>query len=126
MTKRQAKPYGERLKKLMAEKSHLLSKAQAFADMGLEETAKPLWSSVASHEERIAPLLDAIGRDAEAALHRVSAATCFEKTSDLSRAANLYRAALAGPLVDAARGDVEGKLAACLEQLCQTTVDSVA
>ena len=39
MTKRQAKPYGERVKQLMAEKSRLLSKAQAFADMGLEETA---------------------------------------------------------------------------------------
>ncbi|MFI5387213.1 MAG: hypothetical protein ACHQ50_13970 [Fimbriimonadales bacterium] len=63
MTKRQAKPYGERVKELMAEKSRLLSKAQAFADMGLEETARPAWSRAASYEERIAPLLDVIGRD---------------------------------------------------------------
>ena len=55
----------------------------------------------------IAPLLDVIGRDAEAALHRVSAAGCFAKSGELSRAANLYRAALAGPLSDAARADVE-------------------
>jgi len=79
MTKRQAKPYGERVKELMAEKSRLLSKAQAFADMGLEETARPVWSCAASYEERIAPLLDVIGRDAEAALHRVSAAACNER-----------------------------------------------
>jgi len=68
--------------------------------MGLEETARPVWSCAASYEERIAPLLDVIGRDAEAALHRVSAAACFAKSGDLSRAANLYRAALAGPLSD--------------------------
>jgi len=126
MTKRQAKPYGERVKELMAEKSRLLSKAQAFVDMGLEETARPVWSCAASYEERIAPLLDVIGRDAEAALHRVSAAACFAKSGDLSRAANLYRAALAGPLSDAATVDVERKLSACLKQLHQAAIDSVA
>ena len=51
MTKRQARPYGERVKELMAEKSRLLSKAQAFEDMGLVETARPLWSCAASYEE---------------------------------------------------------------------------
>jgi hypothetical protein len=122
MRKRAAKPYGERVKSLMAEKSRVLSQAQAFADMGLEETARPLWSCAASYEERIAPLLDVIGRDAEAALHRVSAAACFEKCRDWSRAANLYRAAMGGPLPDAARADVERKLSACLKQLHQTAV----
>jgi len=113
-------------KELMAEKSRLLSKAQAFADMGLEETARPVWSCAASYEGRIAPLLDVIGRDAEAALHRVSAAACFAKSGDLSRAANLYRAALAGPLSNAATVDVERKLSACLKQLHQAAMDSVA
>jgi hypothetical protein len=75
--------------------------------MGLEETAPPVWSCAASYEERIAPLLDVIGRDAQAAIHRVSAAGCFAKAGELSHAANLYRAALAGPLSDAAKGDVE-------------------
>jgi hypothetical protein len=126
MSNRQAKPYGERLKELMAEKSRLLSKAQAFVDMGLEETARPVWSCAASYEERIAPLLDAIGRDAEAALHRISAAACFEKSGDLSRAANLYSAALAGPLSARARRDVQQKRSACLKQLYQAEVDSVA
>jgi hypothetical protein len=126
MTKGQAKPYGKRVKELMAEKSRLLSKAQAFEDMGLAETAQSLWSTAASYEERIAPLLDAIGRDAEAALHRVSAAACFEKSDDWSRAANLYRAALAGPLSDAAKRDVERKLSVCLKRLQQAGFDSVA
>jgi hypothetical protein len=53
MTKRQPKPYGECVKALMAEKSRLLSKAQAFSDMGLEETAGPVWSCAASYAERI-------------------------------------------------------------------------
>ncbi len=124
MRKRVAKPYGERVKRLMAEKSRVLSQAQAFDDMGLEETARPLWSCAASYEERIAPLLDVLRRDAEAALHRVSAAACFEKCREWSRAANLYRAALAGPLTDAAKADVERKLSACLKNLHQASVHS--
>jgi hypothetical protein len=120
------RPYGKRLKELMAEKSRLLSKAQVFSEMGLEETARPIWAATASHEERIAPLLDAIGRDAEASLHRVSAASCFEKSGDLSRAANLYRAALAGPIGDAIRADVKRTLSVCLKRLHQATIDSVA
>jgi hypothetical protein len=126
MTKRQPKPYGERVKELMAEKSRLLSKAQAFSDMGLDETARPVWSCAASYEERIAPLLDVIGRDAEAALHRVSAAGCFANSGDLSRAVNLYRAALAGPLSHTARADVERELSTCLKRLHQAAIDSVA
>ena len=63
-----------------------------------------------------------IGRDAEAALHRISAAACFEKCRDWSRAANLYRAAMAGPLSDAAKTDVERKLSACLKKLHQAAV----
>ncbi len=126
MTKRQPKPYGERVKKMMAEKSRVLSKARAFADMGLEETARPVWSCAASYEERIAPLLDVIGRDAEAAVHRISAAGCFAKSGELSRAANLYRAALAGPLSDTVRADVERELSICLKQLHQAAIDSVA
>jgi hypothetical protein len=92
MAEYKAKPYSDRLKEMMAEKSRLLSRAETLAEMGLPETAQSLWASVASHEERIAPLLEVIGRDAEAALHRVSAASCYERTGELSRAANLYRA----------------------------------
>jgi hypothetical protein len=96
MAKPKIKPYTRQLKSLMAEKSTVLSKAQALAEMGMVETALPLWASAAAYEERIAPLLDALGRDLEAAVQRISAASCYYQAGDPSRAANLYRAALAG------------------------------
>jgi hypothetical protein len=113
------------VKGLMSEKSRVLSQAQTFEDMGLDETARPLWLSAASYEERIAPLLDVLSRDDEAALHRISAAACFEKCREWSRAANLYRAALAGPLSDTAKAGVERKLSACLKNLHRASVQSV-
>ena len=64
----------------MAEKSCLLTKAQARDEMGLAEIARSLRTTAGTYEERIAPLLDAIGRDAEAAIHRISAAVRFEKS----------------------------------------------
>jgi uncharacterized protein HemY len=81
---------------LLTEKTLVLSKAQALATMGLSETAQTLWASAASYEERIASLLDAHGDQREAAVHRISAASCYQKAGDPSRATNLYRAALAG------------------------------
>ncbi|HJT76562.1 MAG TPA: hypothetical protein VJ739_05105 [Gemmataceae bacterium] len=106
-----------RVEELMAESSAVLSKAQALTAMGLGETAQPLWASAASLQERIAPLLDADGEALEAAVHRMSAASCYEKAGDPSRAANLYQAALAGPLRAVTRKEVEGMLAACLARL---------
>jgi hypothetical protein len=85
--------------------------------MGLRESAQPLWASAASYEERIASLLDANGDEQEAAVHRISAASCYQKAGDPSRATNLYRAALAGPLRPTTRKDVEGMLAECLAHL---------
>jgi hypothetical protein len=105
------------VEQLLVEKSYVLSKAQAMATMGLQEFAQPLWASAASLEERIAPLLDASGDELEAAVHRISSASCYEKAGDLSKATNLYRAALAGPLREVTRKEVEGLLAACLAQL---------
>jgi hypothetical protein len=117
MAKSKEQPYGTALEKLMAEKTKVLSQAQAFSEMRLASTARPLWLAAATLEERIAPLLDAIDRDREAAVHRVSAASCYEKAGDLSRAANLYQAALAGPLRDASRSKVEQLLKSCLAGL---------
>jgi hypothetical protein len=123
----QAKPKPSRrqmekvIEKLLAEKSAVLSKAQALTTMGLPETAQPLWASAAAQEERIASLLDAHGEDQEAAVHRISAASCYRKAGDPSRAINLYRAALAGPLQEATRKDVETMLAECLTLLLDAT-----
>jgi hypothetical protein len=98
-------------------------KARTFADMGMAETARPMWLAAASYEEQIAPLLDALGRNLEAAASRISAASCYQKAGDLSRAANLYQAALAAPLRGATRQDVEGMLAACLDELSRRALN---
>jgi hypothetical protein len=105
------------VEELLAEKSAVLSKAQAMTAMGMAQTAQPLWASAASLEERIAPLLDAEGDALEAAVHRISAASCSEKAGDPSRAVNLYQAALAGPLRAVTRQEVQEMLAACLARL---------
>ena len=123
MAKAKAKPYPPSLLELMASKTAILMKARTFADMGMTETAQPIWTAAVSCEERIAPLLDALGRDLEAAASRISAASCYQKGGDLSRAANLYQAALAAPLRPNTRRDVEAMLAGCLEDLSRTALN---
>lgn len=117
MAKAKAKQAVTLIEELMAEASFVLSKAQSFQTMGMGETAQTLWQSAASLQERIAPLLDSEGEHLEAAVYRMSAASCYEKAGDLSRAVNLYQAALSGPLRDGTRKEVEGMLAACLTRL---------
>jgi hypothetical protein len=117
MAKAKARRTVTLLEELMTEASALVSKAQAFATMGMGQTAQPLWASAAALQERIAPLLDADGEAREAAVYRLSAASCYEKAGDRSRATNLYQAALAGPLRPVTRKEVEAMLAACLARL---------
>ena len=117
MLNSKTKPYTKKLKETMNRKSEILSKAQALWEVGMKEMAEPLWLSAATYEEHIAPMLDAIGRELEGAMHRISAASCYEKAGDSSRAVNLYRAALSGPLRDDTRQEVENMLSACLVTL---------
>lgn len=121
---KKAKPYPQPVLDLLAEKSAVLRKAHAMADMGMPETALPLWASAASYEERLAPLLEALGRDREAAVHRISAASCYRKAGKLNRAVNLYHAALAGPLPEETQRQVQQMLADCLAQLSRSATDS--
>ena len=123
MAKAKAKPYPPSLLELMASKTAILMRARTFADMGMGETAQPMWTAAASFEERIAPLLDALGRDLEAAATRISAASCYQKGGELSRAVNLYQAALAAPLRPNTRRDVEAMLAGCLDELSRTALN---
>jgi hypothetical protein len=123
MAKAKAKPYPPALLELMASKTAILMKARTYADMGMAETAQPIWTAAASYEERIAPLLDSLGQNLEAAASRISAASCYAKGGDLSRAANLYQAALAAPLRPNTRRDVEAMLAACLDELSRTAAN---
>ena len=111
------KRYPKKLRDLLTAKSKVLSQAVSFSGMGMAETAKPLWQRAASYEETIAPLLDAIDHAVEAASHRASAATCHEKCGDWSRAANLYQAALAGPLPKRSKREVQDLLSKCLAKL---------
>ena len=113
------KPYTKKLKETMRRKSEILSKAQALWEVGMMETEQPLWLSAANYEEHIAPMLDALGRGLEGAIHRISATSCYEKAGDPNRAINLYRAALSGPLREDTREEVENMLDACLVMLDQ-------
>ena len=114
MPNAKTKPYTRTLKETMRQKSEILSKAQALWEVGMTETAQPLWRTAANYEEHIAPMLDAAGRELEGAMHRISAESCYEKAGDTSRAVNLYRAALSGPLRDDTRQEVENMLEGCL------------
>ena len=115
MTK--TKPYPKWLEKLIDEKSAVLFKAHTLTEMGMGETAIPLWQSAAAYEERLAPLVEATGRELEAAVHRISAGSCYQRAGEWGRALNLYRAALAGPLRKETRRDVERFAAECLARL---------
>ena len=117
MSTPKTKPYTKTLKETMRRKSEILSKAQALWEIGMTETAQPLWLSAATYEEHIAPMLDALGRELEGAIHRISAASCYEKAGDPSQAVNLYRAALSGPLREDKRREVENMLRVCLTRL---------
>ena len=115
-------PYTKALKEIMNRKSHILSKAQALSNIGTSETAQALWLSAATYEEHIAPMLDVLGRELEGSMHRISAASCYEKAGELSRAVNLYRAALSGPLREDTRQEVENMLGACLAALSRHSI----
>ena len=123
MAKVKAKPYPPSLLELMASKTAILMKTRTYADMGMAETAQPIWTAAASYEERIAPLLDTLGRNLEAAASRISAASCYQKGGDPGRAVNLYQAALSAPLRPSTRRDVEAMLAGCLDELGRTALN---
>ena len=96
------------------------------SDIGTSETAQSLWLSAATYKEHIAPMLDDLGRELEGAIHRISAASCYEKAGHLERAVNLYRAALSGPLRDDTREEVENMLSACLVALNRQSAKSIS
>ena len=104
------------LDKLLGEASWLLSHAQALADYGRTEEATAELARAARYEEQVACWLDAAGRAQEAAVHRVSAASCYEQLEEYTQAVTLLRAALSVPLTDDYRRNIEQRLAYCLAQ----------
>jgi hypothetical protein len=103
----------------MAETSGFIMKARAIAALGIPELAISAWLAAAAGEEEVAPRLETLDRDQEAAVHRLSAASCYQHGGELAKAINLYRAALAGPLPEQTRKEAEQLLAACRTQFAR-------
>src|SRR5438067_1622370 len=101
---------------MLDEASWLLSHAQALADYGRDGEARAELARAADCEERIACVLEAQGNEQEAAIHRVSAATCHEKLGAYARAVTLLGAALSAELPAEFRARVKRHRARCLQQ----------
>ena len=112
------RPNGKQLaaaiERLLDEASWLLSHAQALADYGRSAEALGELARAATCEENVAALLEADGQEREAAIHRVSAASCQEKLGAYARAATLLRAALAADLPDVFRSATLQQHTRCL------------
>jgi hypothetical protein len=100
--------------RLLGEASWLLSHAQALSDYGRKEEASAEWARAAACEEDVACLLEADGQEREAAIHRVSAASCTEKLGQFARAVTFLHAALSVELPEDYRIRVEEQLARTL------------
>ncbi|HWY88117.1 MAG TPA: hypothetical protein VNX28_15405 [Gemmataceae bacterium] len=114
MPRSKRKPSAELIDQMLGEASWLLSHAQALADYGRQEEASAEFVRAGSCEEQVACLLEADGQDREAAIHRVSAASCFERLGLHSRAVTFLHAALSVPLPKDYRARVEQQLASDL------------
>lgn len=101
---------------MLGEASWLLSHAQALTDYGRKAEAAAELGRAASCEEQVACLLEADRQHEEAAIHRVSAASCHEKLGQFARGVTLLRAALSAKLTEDYRLRVEKLLIRCLAQ----------
>jgi hypothetical protein len=126
MLKTKVRPYPKSLLERMAETSGIIMKARALVAMGMPELALSAWLAAAAGEEQVAPRLETLDRDQEAAVHRLSAASCYQHAGELAKAINLYRAALAGPLPEHTRKETEQFLAACRAQFARSANGNAA
>jgi hypothetical protein len=120
MPKTKVRPYPQSLPEQMAETSSTILKARALVAMGMPELALSAWLAAAAGEEQVAPRLETLDRDQEAAVHRISAASCYQHAGELAKAINRYRAALAGPLPEHTRKETDQFLAAWLSRLARS------
>jgi hypothetical protein len=104
------------LDQVLGEASWLVSHAQALTGYGRQEEAASEWARAATCEEQVACLLEVDGQEREAAIHRVSAASCLEKLGQHARAVTLLHAALSVPLPEDYRARIEQQLASSLAQ----------
>lgn len=116
MSRPRTKPSAALIDELLGEASWLLSHAQALGDYGRQEEEAAELARAALCEEQVAWLLEADGQELEAAIHRVSAASCHEKLGQHARAVTLLGAALSAELRDTYRARVEELRTRCLAQ----------
>jgi tetratricopeptide (TPR) repeat protein len=105
------------IKRMLAEASWLVSHSQALADYGRKEQTRAELTRAAFAEEQAACLLEAAGREEEAANHRISAASCYEDLGQYARAVTLFRAALSVSLPSGYRARVKDQLRQCLARV---------
>jgi hypothetical protein len=119
MSRPKTKPAAVLIDDMLGEASWLISHAQALGDYGRyeEEAAERLRAACA--EEQAASLLEADGQNLEAAIHRVSAASCFEKLGQYTRAVTLLSAALSVELHEDYHAKVEQQRARCLAHVAK-------
>ena len=92
----------------------------------MPELAHSAWSAAAAGKEQAAPRLETLDRDQEAAVHRISAASCYQHAGELAKAINLYRAALAGPLLEHTRKETEQLREACFARFARSANGNAA
>ncbi len=115
MSRRSDKQLNERIDEMLAEASWLLSHAEALSAYDRTKEAPVEWARAAACEEQVACLLEAANRQGEAAIHRVSTASCHERLGQFAQAVTLLRAALSTLPNGKFRSDVEQQLARCLD-----------
>lgn len=120
MPKTKVRAYPQSLLEQMAQTSGLILKARALVAMGMPELASSAWLAAAAGEEQAAARLETLDRGQEAAVHRISAASCYQNAGELAKAINLCRAALAGPLPEHTREETEQLLTVCLAQFARS------
>jgi tetratricopeptide (TPR) repeat protein len=116
MSRPKIKTAADLIDQMQGEASWLLSHAQALADYGRDEEAAAEWARAAACTEQVACLLETEDQEREAAIQRVSAASCHEKLGQHARAVTLLHAALSSVLPDDYRARVEQQLTRCLAQ----------
>jgi tetratricopeptide (TPR) repeat protein len=110
-------PKSKSLEELQRKTSWTVSHAIALKAVGPKEEAEAEWLRAAELEEDTAFQLEAEGFVLEAAVHRVSAASCYSQVKEYPRAITLLRAALSIELRHVYRASVEKLLKDCLKKI---------
>ena len=94
------------LDRLRAESSRRILRAMTAAS----SEAKVKWLEAAASEEETACMFEAEKQDIDAAIHYVSAASCYAKAEQFAQSVPLLRAALSFSIRDSARREAEALL----------------